>query len=230
MRISAACLAVGLLAFCFDAHAAAVVIRGGTGPAIETWKTTDLNTARGGEKPMLLYVYDRDMKKSNDLASFYEGVAYPVKKGFFADPKVSAALSGVQTIKIPTVGTGWPANLLAGGANGAALYLLAADGSVIAQWVSGGDKPSPAAFAQLVAGAVAANQQVVDKMKANPPAKFVDAPKPVVAEAKPAEKQEEAPKKNTMPGLANAEKPAGDAPKPSDKPAAAPSKKDDANE
>lgn len=193
-------LACGCLLSAGSASAgAAKKVNAGTSTAF-SWSTMGINAARKAEKPILLYVWDSS-KKSNAEASGIETYV-------FEDKDVKSTFGSFSAIRLTTSSKGWPPQLLAAARNGAAIYVMTADGSIVAQYTS---KPTTKAFVVAGQRAAAANAAAVEAMKKNPPPEYKD---PEVAqpagpaggppEAEPEEKKSQ--KLNTIPGLEAADK------------------------
>lgn len=165
-----------------------------------SWSTMGINAARKAEKPILLYVWD-NAKKNNNEASGIETYV-------FEDKDVKSTFGSFSAIKLTPSSKGWPPQLLAAARNGAAIYVMTADGSIVAQFLT---KPAPKTFVAAGQRAAASNAAVVEAMKKNPPPEYKD---PEVAQpagpaggpqqAEPEEKKTQ--KLATIPGLGGGDK------------------------
>ena len=171
------------------------------------WSSKEFNEARDAGKPIALYVFD-PAGRINPAAQCLEGEV-------FANASVRAALADFLMIKLAVGDKWWPEQLLHPARNNAALLILTCDTNQIACFSRQNlpkivkDKQKGDTYPDLIAAverARATNPIALDRMKKNPPPKFVPtgingpgaADKDLLAKDEKAEKAKE---DNLVPGL-----------------------------
>ena len=150
-----------------------------------SWSRASVEGCRSAKKPVLLYIYDKDVKTANSLPDYLETVLFP-------DAAVQKSLSGFTFVRLERAEKAWPPAFMDRAHNGAALFLLACDGTPAASWDKGGERPSPQNLALAAQRALAENLKAVAR---------VEKDAALAAKNNPGLGEEEKTKKITVPGL-----------------------------
>lgn len=165
------------------------------------WERADINMVRSRKKPTLLYVYDSKVK-SNSTAQNIEVTLLGVGQTT-PNAKVRDAISGFYKVRVRADELGWPAEVIAKGKDGAALYVMTCDGTPVGAWWKG-NQATVNGFIDACKAAAAANDAVIARLEKNPPPKFEHRKLPEAPQPKEEVRQEEQkPPPAKIPGLGN---------------------------
>ncbi|MBI3828425.1 MAG: hypothetical protein HY291_02855 [Planctomycetes bacterium] len=205
-------IAIAVVGICIAAQGSAWAVASFVAGADETfgWERADINMVRSRKKPTLVYVYDSTLKQVNHTGQYFEVTLLGVGQTT-PNAKVREAISGFYKVRIRADEKGWPDEIVNKGKDGAALYVMTGDGTVVGAWWKG-NQGSANDFINACKTATAANDTAVARMEKNPPPKFEHRKEPEKTEDK-APVEEKKPVTTTIPGLGNDGEKKTDAPK-----------------
>lgn len=122
-----------------------------------TWRSIDLDACKKAGKPVMLYVYDNELKTASGIVDFFETTLFP-------NDKVKEAVKDFTYVMIPKTSQAWPAQFTAAAEKGAALYLLTCEGTPMGSWDKN-NRPTIDTFVGIAKGLAAANAAIAEKVK-----------------------------------------------------------------